>query len=366
MFVFLSSGFIMAVSTCIKEGKSYAIYNGPVDNETIMPKCCDNLTSISVSQATSNNLCMTQTSRLICTKCGDNKCGLGENKCNCPEDCLVNIDPKPSCKNLYWLDNNNKDCSKKKFCGLYMYQGLMTFEKLSDCKKTALNLTNSTKKETYGECVSKATKLKDSCLKQVELELKDCKLQIKNLSKSSNLTLNRTEIARLNKECSEEHKNSTEICKSDFKELKDLCEPLRCSKNQIFVAGKCLSFQRQCNSNLSKKNLYNYTINNIQDCSSLSLNCSKDQKPFYDSCGCGCKSEKAINLNNTENNTILEKHYCTARSEICTEEYSPVCGWFNSTVQCLKYPCAQNYSNGCQACSINSTVEFWTQGECPK
>ena len=23
----------------------------------------------------------------ICTKCGDGKCGLGENKCNCPEDC---------------------------------------------------------------------------------------------------------------------------------------------------------------------------------------------------------------------------------------------------------------------------------------
>ena len=23
----------------------------------------------------------------VCTKCGDTKCGIGENRCNCPEDC---------------------------------------------------------------------------------------------------------------------------------------------------------------------------------------------------------------------------------------------------------------------------------------
>ncbi len=62
------------------------------------------------------------------------------------------------------------------------------------------------------------------------------------------------------------------------------------------------------------------------------------------------------------------KTYCTLENrgvEVCTEEYSPVCGWFNKSIQCFKYPCAQTYSNACSAC-INSMVEFHTPGECPK
>ncbi|MFH0978211.1 MAG: DUF333 domain-containing protein [Candidatus Woesearchaeota archaeon] len=64
----------------------------------------------------------------------------------------------------------------------------------------------------------------------------------------------------------------------------------------------------------------------------------------------------------------LERHNCSAESrkaKICTMDYVPVCGWFNSKVRCVKYPCAVTESNGCTAC-INPNVEYWTTGECPK
>ena len=62
------------------------------------------------------------------------------------------------------------------------------------------------------------------------------------------------------------------------------------------------------------------------------------------------------------------KVYCKLeqrKAEICTALYSPVCGWFNSSIKCLKYPCAQTFSNSCSACS-NEKVEYLTKGECPK
>ncbi len=61
------------------------------------------------------------------------------------------------------------------------------------------------------------------------------------------------------------------------------------------------------------------------------------------------------------------KNYCTAESrnaDACIELYDPVCGWFGQDVQCLRYPCADTYSNSCFAC-MNENVEYWTEGECP-
>ena len=52
--------------------------------------------------------------------------------------------------------------------------------------------------------------------------------------------------------------------------------------------------------------------------------------------------------------------------EFCTEEYNPVCGWYDpSKIQCIRYPCAQTYSNGCFAC-LDKKVKYFTKGECPK
>ncbi len=53
-------------------------------------------------------------------------------------------------------------------------------------------------------------------------------------------------------------------------------------------------------------------------------------------------------------------------AENCIQFYSPVCGWNDpEKIQCIKYPCAQTYSNSCFACS-DENVQFWTEGECPK
>jgi len=65
---------------------------------------------------------------------------------------------------------------------------------------------------------------------------------------------------------------------------------------------------------------------------------------------------------------VEEKQYCAPESrnvDACTMDYNPVCGWFNSNVNCVKYPCAITASNVCGACR-NPDVEYWTPGECPK
>ena len=67
-------------------------------------------------------------------------------------------------------------------------------------------------------------------------------------------------------------------------------------------------------------------------------------------------------------NNEIEKHYCTNESrnaDACIQLYQPVCGWFDpEIVQCVKYPCAQTYSNSCFTC-IDEKIEYWTEGECP-
>jgi putative hemolysin len=79
---------------------------------------------------------------------------------------------------------------------------------------------------------------------------------------------------------------------------------------------------------------------------------------------CGCKGppqcSKTTNINN---NATL----CTAeqRGQVaCTMDYNPVCGWFNESIKCFAYPCAQTYGNACGACA-DGKVAYYTKGECP-
>ncbi len=52
-------------------------------------------------------------------------------------------------------------------------------------------------------------------------------------------------------------------------------------------------------------------------------------------------------------------------AEFCIALYDPVCGWNDpEKIQCVRYPCADTYSNGCEACK-NENVLYWTHGECP-
>ncbi|MEM4134090.1 MAG: hypothetical protein QXO35_03660 [Candidatus Micrarchaeia archaeon] len=71
---------------------------------------------------------------------------------------------------------------------------------------------------------------------------------------------------------------------------------------------------------------------------------------------------------NSDNFDYKNKNYCTPESrnaEVCITLYEPVCGWFNESIKCVRYPCAATYSNKCFACQ-DPKVEYWTEGECPK
>ncbi len=74
--------------------------------------------------------------------------------------------------------------------------------------------------------------------------------------------------------------------------------------------------------------------------------------------------DNLISLISKEKNKI----FCTPESrnaEVCTAIYSPVCGWSDpERVQCIKYPCAQEYDNPCNACN-DEKVLYYTSGNCP-
>jgi hypothetical protein len=113
-----------------------------------------------------------------------------------------------------------------------------------------------------------------------------------------------------------------------------------------------------------------YTTQNLEECSRIKYMCIENHVPFTDEIGCGCEFSWEQVLLGTGNLPVTpEKTYCedTQRGEniACTMDYNPVCGWNDSgEIQCIKYPCAETYSNGCVACS-NEYVEYYTPGECP-
>lgn len=87
-------GAIPTAVPCTPEGQSMAVYPGN--------SCCPGLEAISTAQPDNNGNCpeYPPLGASICVKnCGDGQCTLGENKCNCPEDCqeeLPTLTPPPS------------------------------------------------------------------------------------------------------------------------------------------------------------------------------------------------------------------------------------------------------------------------------
>lgn len=60
--------------------------------------------------------------------------------------------------------------------------------------------------------------------------------------------------------------------------------------------------------------------------------------------------------------------FCTSpRPEICTQQYSPVCGTVDTGIRCVTEPCPSEeqvtFTNGCIACS-NSSVSGYYLGSC--
>ena len=131
----------------------------------------------------------------------------------------------------------------------------------------------------------------------------------------------------------------------------------------------------------------------------INFACTKDRTAFRDECGCGCKIKEEIKCENysvdkcpsdcvvcppceicssikcqtkevCENLGFNESWYnppnfCKTRGEVCPEFYHQVCGWFNQNINCIKYPCAKEFSNECFACA-DKNILYWTNGECPK
>jgi len=102
----------------------------------------------------------------------------------------------------------------------------------------------------------------------------------------------------------------------------------------------------------------NYIENNEEECELVQFLCAGELIPFFDSTGCGCETESA-----------RQKDVCSKESrnaEACIEIYQPVCGWNDpEKIQCIKFPCANTYSNSCFAC-IDENVLYYTEGECPE
>jgi len=70
---------------CVEEGGYVPVVPGA-------PECCDGLIKVPCDAPDAEGKCQLCAGASICTKCGDGVCGVGENKCNCPDDCKTCLD----------------------------------------------------------------------------------------------------------------------------------------------------------------------------------------------------------------------------------------------------------------------------------
>lgn len=109
----------------------------------------------------------------------------------------------------------------------------------------------------------------------------------------------------------------------------------------------------QCDYSSTEKN---YIGKSQEECSRIQFLCVPGTERFDEECGCGCEPEPQ------------QKNYCTEESrnaDACITLYQPVCGYFDpAKITCIKFPCAETYSNSCVAC-VDANVEYWVEGKCP-
>lgn len=112
-----------------------------------------------------------------------------------------------------------------------------------------------------------------------------------------------------------------------------------------------------------------YISKDIDECVRIKYLCENNFVPFSDDTGCGCEfTFESAESGNSIPTGKLKAMQCTPEMravDVCTEEYNPVCGWSDpAKIQCIKYPCADNYSNACEACK-DEKVGYYTLGNCP-
>jgi hypothetical protein len=104
-----------------------------------------------------------------------------------------------------------------------------------------------------------------------------------------------------------------------------------------------------------------YVGNSAEECMRIRFMCAQGMEYFSDENGCGCQPATAKPAQ--EYLEFFPVEY-SGPDTICTEEYNPVCGWSDETIQCFAYPCASTYGNACEASRVEH-VNRYTFGECP-
>ena len=103
----------------------------------------------------------------------------------------------------------------------------------------------------------------------------------------------------------------------------------------------------------------NYHSGDVEECSRTQILCIDGMKFFSDETGCGCELKEFEE----------DRFFCSNENrnvDFCIEIYQPVCGWSDpDKIKCIKFPCANTYSNSCFACT-NENVSYYTEGVCPE
>ena len=51
--------------------------------------CCEGLVRVEAAEPAADGACAPQDNGYLCVRCGDGQCGLAENQCTCPADCMA-------------------------------------------------------------------------------------------------------------------------------------------------------------------------------------------------------------------------------------------------------------------------------------
>jgi len=268
--------------------------------------------------------------------------------CECENDKCVEKEnaSDTSCKNLYWFDNDNKNCSQKQFCGLYMYLGLQTFASKTQCLK-AVNPEENKSCSNEADC--KVTSCGD-CINKNQEEIKFCERPPYELpyTISCECKSNKCESVRKNK--------SETSCTKD----EDCACGVHITTGECFTGNKnyvdtdpskvCPDFCGGFAGNFITKCVEN-KCGQIDATRSL---CDKkeDCKVVFNKCTCKYQCER-IGQNYTE--TVCDKYVCSEESKektdlsckcnnnVCVEGKNKFCDSEENN------KCYKNLSNGRKA-----------------